>query len=132
MTYSNFKLNASEQSLSEPLSGPDNVILLDAATNPASHISATSSDGSAFQFSDDSVTSRTLASKFAEVSSCDIAALPHLPRVPITKPLSDIICDVNTCLAHLLCDSMPPLLHCVYLIHAAVATVTAKGTTGKP
>ena len=75
-------------------------------------------------FSDDTIC-RTLASKFTEISSANIVTLPRFPRVSITKSLQSIIFDVDNCLADVLSSSTPPLLHCVHLIHAAVATVMA-------
>ena len=88
-------------------------------------LAATSLDYCAFQFlnDDDNVINRSLANKFIELSSVDIAALPRLPRVSITKSLQSIITDVDSCVACVLGGSTPSLLHCVYLIHAAVATV---------
>ena len=98
---------------------------MDTVADPEPPRAATSLDRCTFQFlnDDDNVINRTLANKFTELSSADIAALPRLPRVSITKSLQSIITDVDSCVAHVLSGFTPSLLHCVYLIHAAVATV---------
>ena len=108
----------------EPLSGTSDENPVDALVDPEPSPAAPL-DYDAPQFLYDNVINKSLASKFSEISNFVPAALPHLPRVSITKPLQSIISDVVSCVADVLNGSTPSLLNCVYLIHAAVVTVLA-------
>ena len=72
----------------------------------------------------DSVVSRTLSNKLAELLWKSGTERLCLPRVTVNKLLDDTVSAVNECVEHLLVESpAPSLLQCVHLLYAAATTV---------